>query len=330
MKKTQGFELPATLKSDHRRAKKLEYWTLGYMVTVIVLLYFVMGSSQAMKTAWTEDLLTLLPPLCFLIAAKVAVKPPSKKFPYGYHRVNSIAFLVAAVALFGIGAFLIYDGVAALFKKEHPTINSVSVFGKTVWMGWIMIAALLYSAVGPVILGFKKLPIAKKLHNKVLYTDAKTNQADYLTAGAAGLGIIGIGFGWWWADAAAALVIAVDILHDGYTQVTSAVTDLMDRTPRTVNEKKYDKVVYDIQQLFNELPWVQSAEVRFREEGQVYFGEAFVVPKENTSDLIDKAEESRKQAQSLSWRIFDLTVSLVKQIPQEQTEDLKETEAAEN
>src|SRR5690606_2097519 len=163
------------------KAKRLVYWTLGYMISVIILLYFTMGSSQAMKTAWTEDLLTLLPPLCFLIASKVAIKSPNQKFTYGYHRFNSIAFLVVTVALFGMGLFLVYDGLSALLKAEHPTINSIHIFGNNIWMGWIMILALAYSAVGPVILGFKKLPLAKKLHNKVLYTDAQTNKADYLT-----------------------------------------------------------------------------------------------------------------------------------------------------
>src|SRR5690606_24826206 len=116
-----------------------------------------------------------------------------------------------------------------------------------------MILALAYSAVGPVILGFKKLPLAKKLHNKVLYTDAQTNKADYLTAGAAALGIIGIGFGLWWADAVAALVISVDIVHDGFTQISTAITDLMNRTPRRVDEKDYDELVFKVQHLFDHL-----------------------------------------------------------------------------
>ncbi len=32
---------------------------------------------------------------------------------------------------------------------EHPTIGTVMLFGHTVWLGWLMIAALLYSAVPP-------------------------------------------------------------------------------------------------------------------------------------------------------------------------------------
>jgi cation diffusion facilitator family transporter len=324
MKKAGAFELPDELIHDHQKARRLEYWTLGYMITVIILLYFTMGSSQAMKTAWVEDLLTLLPPLCFLIASKVAVRAPNKRFPYGYHRANSIAFLIAAVALFGMGLFLVYDGLSALVKAEHPTINSIRVFGKNIWMGWIMIMALAYSAAGPVILGYLKLPLAKNLHNKVLYTDAMTNKADYLTAAAAASGIIGIGMGWWWADAAAALIISVDIVRDGFTQLTTAVTDLMNRTPERVDEKGYDQLVFEVQDLFNHLDWIKKSEVRLREEGQIYFGEAFVIPAENLSaaHLIEKMDEAVKKAKTLNWRIFDLTVSPLKEIPDDQTERL--------
>lgn len=60
--------------------------------------YRILGSSQAMKTAWMEDLLGLVAPISFLIASKVAIGRPNKKFPFGYHRANSIAYLVGAVS----------------------------------------------------------------------------------------------------------------------------------------------------------------------------------------------------------------------------------------
>lgn len=322
MKKAKRFELPETLRGDLKKAKKLEYASIIFLITVVILMYLVMGASQAMKTAWVEDMLGLIAPIGFLIGAKIADKPPTKRFLYGYHRVNSIAFLVGAVTLFAIGAVLIFDALSALFKTEHPTINSIVLFGKTVWLGWLMIAVLIYSAIPAIILGLKKLPLAKKLHNKVLFVDAKTNKADYMTAGAACLGILGIGYGLWWADAVAALIISIDITYDGYTQTKSAVTDLMNRTPRTVDEKKFDPLVLKVQKFFNELDWAASAEVRFREEGQIYFGEAVIIPKEGTANIVEKTEEANKKAHELSWRIFDLTISVVKQIPEDFTEEL--------
>ena len=78
-----------------------------------------------------------------------------------------------------------------------------------------MIAAQLYSLVGPMIIGRKELPLAQALNDKLLHTDALMNKANWLT-GAAGLfGVIGLGMGWWWADSLTAAIISVDIINDG-------------------------------------------------------------------------------------------------------------------
>lgn len=65
------------------------------------------------------------------------------------------------MALSGVGLFLVYDAVTALIRTEHPTIGSVDLFGTTVWQGWLMIAALAYSVVLPVIFGRLKMHPAR-------------------------------------------------------------------------------------------------------------------------------------------------------------------------
>lgn len=324
MKRSKDFELPDHLKDEQQNAKRLEYWTIAFLISVVIIMYLVMGSSQAMKTAWIEDMLGLIAPISFLIASKMAIKKPSAKYPYGFHRAHSISFLIGAVALSTIGTFLVYDAITALLKREHPTINSIEIWGHTVWMGWLMIAALIYSAIPAFILGKKKLPLSTKLHNKLLYTDAKTNKADYLTAGAAAIGILGIGFGLWWADAAAALIISVDIVNDGYRQLKASVSDLMNSTPTTVDGDDRDPLVDKVRDLLNSLDWVKEAQVRFREDGQVYFGEAIVVPKDQNSDLHDEMNDAQEKIHALDWRIYDLIISPAKFIPDEHRDEWDE------
>ena len=68
-----------------------------------------------------------------------------------------------------------------------------------------------------------------------------------------------------------------------------------------------------------ELPWVEDAEVRLREEGQVYFGEAFVVPSD-ASDLTEKIEEALQDARDLDWRVHDLAIMPVRELPKRKRE----------
>ena len=313
MKNPEVFELPEHLVSKFEEAKKLEWITLAYLISTIVLMYLVMGSSQAMKTAWLEDAMGLLPAISFLLASRIAYKKPNFKFPYGYHRAFSIAYLAGAIALFAMGCFLLIDSSISLIKAEHPTIGTIILFGRQFWLGWIMILALVWASLPSVVIGYKKLPLAKKLHNKILYTDANTQKADYTTAFAAMLGITGLAFGLWWADSAAALFISFSVLKDGYTNLKTAVLDLMDRHPVHVDTQENDELVEGIKGKVKSWEWVKEADVRFREQGQVYFGEVFIVPK-NDVDITQEVEKSLKILEDYHWKIYQVTIMPVESL----------------
>lgn len=220
------------IAADVRRGERLEWWTLFWMSSVIVLMWLTMGASQAMKSAVIEDFLSLVPAIVFLLAARWERRDPNRRFPFGYRRGNSLAFLIAATALLSVGAFLSYESISTLIRREHPTVGGVTLFGHTVWLGWLMIAALVYSIVPPIILGRIKQPVAERIKDKVLHTDALMQKADWQTGLAGIAGIVGIGLGWWWADATAALFIALSIVKDALGALDQAVAELLDGTPR--------------------------------------------------------------------------------------------------
>lgn len=309
------FELPQDLKPVFKQAKKLEWITFYYILSVVGIMYAVMGSSQAMKSATLEDALSIIPSVCFLISSRIFGRDPDKEFPYGYHRVYGIAFLTGAIALLAIGGFLLVDSLITLLKADRPTIGSIYVFGHQVWMGWIMILALVYSSVPSIILGRKKLPLSKQLHNKILFTDADTQKADYMTAFAAMAGIVGIGAGWWWADAVAAIAIGSSVLYDGIVRVKTAVLDLMDRTPVKTENSEEDPLVAEVQQLIRSWHWVKDAKVRFREHGQVFFGEIYIIPNED-EDTLERIKNSAEDIKGHHWKLYDVTVTLVKELPE--------------
>ncbi|MCK5747234.1 MAG: cation transporter, partial [Oricola sp.] len=169
---------PDKVREALAEAERLEWITLLCIFVIVIVMWLAMGGSQAFKTAWIEDVLSLLAPASFLVARRMEKRPASDGFPFGFNRAGSLAFFFSAAALFVIGAWLLFDGARALLTAAHPTIGSHVIFGAQVWSGWIMIAALAFSVVPPVLLGRRKLQIAKTLHDKVLYVDAETNAAD--------------------------------------------------------------------------------------------------------------------------------------------------------
>ncbi len=308
--------LPPRQQETLRRAIRLEWITLAFLAGAVTLVGLVLGNSQAMKAAWIEDLLSLAPPIAFLVAVRIVRRAPRPSWPYGYHRSIGVGHLVAAVALSTMGTFLIIDSGLVLITAEHPTIGTVQLFGQVFWLGWLMIAAMVITGVPPVILGHLKMKLARDLHDKVLYADADMNKADWMTALGSIIGVTGIGLGLWWLDAVAALFIAVTILSDGIKNTKAAVTDLMDARAATFDDARPHPVIDEINDYLRGLDWVAEAGARVRDEGHVFHAEAFVVPRSGRLDLAD-LEAARTGCVDLDWRLQDVVVVPVDELPRD-------------
>lgn len=305
-----GREFPPDLEDTKRRALRIEWISLIYFISAVAVLALVMGQSRAMRTAWVDDLLGLMTPISVLVASRFRRRPPDRNHPYGYHRAITVAFLVGAVALLALGCLLVFHGVEALVRGDRPTITDVELFGRQVWLGWLMLAALAYSAIPTVFFGRAKRKLAGPLHDKALHCDARMNHADWKTGLAAALGVLGVALGYWWADSVAAIVIACDIVQDGVGNLRAAVGDLMDRRPRDVEDDHWLALPAELEREVGRLPWVADAAVRMRENGHVLFGEVFVVPVDEAAPL-RRIREVHQLARRLDWRVHDLTVQLV-------------------
>ena len=312
MRLRDGYELPPEKARLNARAVRLEWWSIAWMTSIIIVIYVTMGSSQAMKAAWIEDLLSLVPPIAFLIASRFRSRSPTERFPYGYHRAISIAFLCAAAALLTMGTYAVFDAASTLISQERASIGTIELLGRDVWLGWVMIAALVYSGIPPVILGRMKLGVASELHDKALHADADMNKADWLTALAGIIGVLGLGLGFWWVDPVAALFISIEIVRDGVKNMRRVVSDLMDSRPTTVRGK-LDDAPDRLLAWVRALPWVEDADVRLREEGHVFTGELYVVAKPG-EELPGRLEELAEHADEIDWRIYDLVVMPVRDL----------------
>ena len=309
-------ELPERQAKVLHRAIRLEWITIGFLAVTVTLVFLVLGSSQAMKAAWIEDLLSFIPPIAFLIAVRINRKLPTKRHPYGFHRSVGVGHLVAAVALATMGTYLIVDSTIGLVAAEHPTIGTVEILGSTIWLGWLMIAVMAVTALPPVFIGRIKLKLAEDLHNKVLYADADMNKADWMTALGSIIGVTGIGIGLWWLDAAAAIFIAASILWDGIRNLRAALADLMDERATTFDDKKPHPVAARVDDYLRALPWVAAAGSRMRDEGHVFHIEAFVVPVDGRLPTLDELEEARQACIDIDWKVQDIVLVPIRELPE--------------
>lgn len=300
--------MPGEQQRALAKAVRLEWISLAFTACTITVVAFVLGNSQAMKTAWIEDILSTVPQIAFLVALLSIRRSGAKaKRPYGMQRATTIGHLVASVALALVGGFLAYEAISGFVSGEHPTVGTVQVFGTTVWLGWLMIAVMAAIIVPPVLLGRAKMRLAPVLNDKVLYADAKMNKADWMTNAASIVGVAGIGAGWWWMDYAAALLISADIIKDGLQNTRSAVLDLIDRRATTFDSDRPHPVIARIPEAIGALPWVRHCSCRVRNMGRRLYVDLFVVPHSGQVS-VEQVEQAVETCRALDWAITDVVV----------------------
>ncbi|GAA4724965.1 hypothetical protein GCM10023198_57530 [Promicromonospora umidemergens] len=190
-----------------------------------------------------------------------------------------------------VGAYLVFDGATVLLAQEHPPTGTV------------------------VLLGRAKLELAPVLHDKVLHTDAEMNKADWLTATAAILGILGIGVGLWWADAVAALAISGSVLMDGWKSLRGAVHDLMDVQVTTVDNSEPLPLLDRIEETVTAASGVGDFSIRVRDMGHLFHVELRVVPEPARDLAVDDIEALCRRVAALDEQIEDVLIMPVRRIP---------------
>jgi cation diffusion facilitator family transporter len=305
-----AFRFPEARWRERERARRLAWLSIVLLASAAALLAATLGQSEAMKTAWVTDVLSVIPPASLLVAMRFELRPPSKRFPFGYVRAIAVSFLVTASVLTIMGLWLFIDAALKLVHQARPPIGTTEMFGRQFWSGWAMMATLGYSMGVGMLLGKLKQPVSRKLHDKVLRSDAEMNRAEWMSEGAAIVGIGLVAFGLWWGDAAAAALISVGVIRDGWINVREVVADLMDESPTVMGEHALEDVPARVRAAAERLDWVRHAAVRLREQGHVLSGDVFVVPRDGIdgATLVERVARASEELRRVDWRLYSLTV----------------------
>lgn len=203
-----------------------------------------------------------------------------------------------------------------LILQEKPPIGTMDFFGHRFWAGWAMLVTLSISLVIGMTLGRMKKPIAEALHSKAAEAESEMNRAEWMSEGAAIVGIVLVGFGFWWGDAAAAGFISLEIVRGGWQNLRQVIGDLMDESPTELGERKLETMPAQLKHALEKLPWVAEASVRLREHGHMVTGDVLIVPRTDAGDdgLIANVQRTAEFVQEQDWRLHHLTVMPVQSL----------------
>lgn len=177
-----------------------------------------MAGSQSVIGDGIDSLSDVATYLITLITARITQKPPSRKYPYGYSRAETIATKALAFFIFFAGAQLLFNNAENLLlgiSREMPTSLAIYV--------------TLFSVLGKLLLSWWQFNMGKRTKSTMLIANAKNMRADIVLSIAVLLGVsTSIYFRIPMVDTVMALVVSIWILKVGYEIFRESNTELME------------------------------------------------------------------------------------------------------
>jgi len=199
-----------------QRIAKISVITLVGIGIVEIIMGQISGSVVATADG-IDSMSDAMISLIVLIGLKIAHKPADRKFPFGYHKVESFAALMAAMGMIVIGSFILYNSYEALLDPKEirqPILTMVVLAAAS--------GISLHRA-------FQMNSIANKYNLLSLKTDAKNSIKD---GSASIIGFVSVliasQFGFLQMDAIGGIIIAGYIFSVSYISLKQSSLILVD------------------------------------------------------------------------------------------------------
>lgn len=197
---THGMIDPS-LATSQRGIRAITWSFIGLLVTALVQVTVVLLSGSVALLADTihniGDAGTAIP---LWIAFRLARLPASKRFPFGYGRVEDLAGGVIVVLILGSAIVAGYEAVARIF---HP---------QAVGYLWAVIVASVIGFAGNEAVAIFRIKVGKEIGSAALTADGYHARVDAWTSLAVLFGAVGVWLGYPLADPLVGLLITVAIL----------------------------------------------------------------------------------------------------------------------
>lgn len=222
---SHGVVEPALFSSE-RGIRALKWSLGGLMVTAvlqIVIVYFTGSVALLADTVHNfGDALTALP---LWIAFRLGQRPPTRRFTYGFGRVEDLA---GASIVFMILASAIAAGNESLRRLTDP---------QPVQHVWAVALAGLIGFAGNELVAWYRIRVGKQIGSAALVADGYHARVDGLTSLAVFAGAAGVWLGYPLADPIVGLLITIAILKIVWDTGRQVVTRMIDGVePEVVNQ----------------------------------------------------------------------------------------------
>ncbi len=230
------------------------------MLCNLFLIFFkiatgVFVGSIALIASGLDALTDFIASLAVLLGLRFSQKDPSKRFPYGYYRMETLATLIVAI-------FILLFGLSVLIESTRIIINPSTltqpVFGLLISLISILAAFVLYRY---------NMKIGTKITSNAMIGSAKEFQLDTITNSLVFIGILAHIVDFPQLEGVIGLMISILIIKTGVEFGRNSLLTLLD----AIDDPD---IIEQIQSIVSQFPEVQKvSNIRIRRSGPYYFAD---------------------------------------------------------
>lgn len=269
--------IDATITTTKKGLWAVKWSFVGLMITFILQLVVVIFTGSVALLADTihnlGDAVTAIP---LGIAFLFALKEPSKKFNFGYGRVEDLAGVVIVLLIL---TSAIVAGYQAIDRIIHP---------QEIQYIWAVIAASVVGFIGNEAVAVFRIRVGKEIGSAALVADGYHARIDGFTSLAVLVGAVGVLLGFPLADPIIGLLITVAILKIVWDSVVRVFTRLLDG----VEPEMYEQIEHSLSHI-EEIKEVVNIRARWsghRLLTEIYVRVASGLSAAQVHDIIGKIE----------------------------------------
>ncbi len=280
---------------DHENRKKLlaegEKATLLTLRSNVLIIIFksstgIIIGSVALLASALDALTDIFASIAVLFGLRFSQKDPSKRFPYGYYRMETFATLIVAIFILLFGLAVIVMSIQIIIT---PSILKIPVIGLLISLISIGLAYMLYRY---------NLRIGTYIASNALISTAKEFRLDIIINSLVFLGILGHLVAFPELEGIVGFVIGLVIIKTGLEFGKNSIMTLLD----AIDDPEVIDIIRQTVSKFVEVEEVSN--IRIRQAGPYYFAD------------INIRMDAAKTIRSLAKVTHQLESSLKKEIPQ--------------
>lgn len=199
--------------------QRLAFWSIFVGMGVLALKYaaYHVTGSVALYSDALESIVNVVAALAAWWAIRVSHKPADQNHPFGHHKAEYFSAVLEGV-LIVVAALLILREVWSAW--EMPKVMEEPWLGLAINGGASLVNALWATLL---------ISRARRHKSPALLADGKHIMTDVVTSAGVFIGLVGaVITGWTFLDPLLAVIVALNILWQGWTVIGSSVQGLMD------------------------------------------------------------------------------------------------------